>query len=169
MFITSKGIIDGKIQDRFGGRGSEFHENGVPSCSLPFRIEEAPKGTVSFAIVLEDKDAQPVTGGFTWIHWLAANITRRELNEDESRTAVDFVQGSNSWTSMQDNSQSKKFFCLYGGMTPPDRAHEYELHVFALDRLLILEQGFFLNELYREMRGHVLEESVLYGIYNKID
>ncbi|MBS7008627.1 MAG: YbhB/YbcL family Raf kinase inhibitor-like protein [Anaerostipes sp.] len=168
MFITSKGIINGKIQDRFGGRGRLFNENGVPSCSLPFRIEEAPEETVSFAIVLEDKDAQPVTKGFTWIHWLAANITRSELFENESRTADDFVQGNNSWTSIQGNGQSKELSCYYGGMTPPDREHMYELHVFALDQMLELERGFFLNDLYRAMKGHVLEEAVLYGVYDKM-
>lgn len=44
---------------------------------------------------LEDKDAYPVTGGFAWIHWLAANITRFEIKENESQMADDFVQGRN--------------------------------------------------------------------------
>lgn len=61
-------------------------------------MENAPQETVSVAIVLEDKDAYPVTGGFAWIHWLAANITRFEIKENENQTADDFVQGQNSWT-----------------------------------------------------------------------
>ena len=69
--------------------------------SLPFKVENAPEKTVSLAIVLEDKDAYPVTGGFTWIHWLAANIARFEIKDNESQTATDFVQGRNSWTSIQ--------------------------------------------------------------------
>lgn len=40
-------------------------------------------------------------------------------------------------------------------------------HVFALDRMLNLKQGFFLNELYREMEGHILEQVTLKGIYEK--
>lgn len=168
MIVTSTGIIDGIIQDQYGGRGTQFNENGVPTYSLPFKIGDAPEGTVSFAIILEDKDAYSVTGGFVWIHWLAANITRPELKENESQTARDFLQGLNSWTSIQGNHQSRELSCFYGGMTPPDQAHTYELHVFALDCLLDVESGFLLNELYHKMEEHVLEQYILKGIYDKI-
>ena len=101
MNVTSSGIVNGVIQPQYGGHGTQFNENGIPTYSLPFTVEDAPQGTVSVAIVLEDKDAYPVTGGFAWIHWLAANITRFEIKENESQTADDFVQGRNSWTSIQ--------------------------------------------------------------------
>ena len=120
---------------------------------------------MSFALVLEDKDAYPVIGGFAWIHWLAANITRNELKDNESQTARDFIQGCNSWTSIQGNQQSKKLSCCYGGMTPPDKEHIYELHIFALDKLFDLKNGFLLNELYREMDGHILDSFILKRIY----
>ena len=168
MIVTSTGIVNGMIQDQFGGRGTQFNENGVPTYSLPLKIENVQKCTRSFALVLEDKDAYPITGGFAWIHWLAANITRHELKENESQTAKDFVQGCNSWTSIQGNNQSKELSSFYGGMTPPDQAHIYELHIFALDKLLNLAPGFYLNELYREMDGHILETYTLKGIYNKV-
>ncbi|NOW82699.1 hypothetical protein B0H39_000580 [Clostridium beijerinckii] len=165
MIATSAGIINGIIQDQYGSRGEHFNENGVPTFSLTLKIANAPVNTASFAIVLEDKDAYPVTGGFAWIHWLAANITRSELKDNESQTADDFIQGTNSWTSLQGNQQSKELSCYYGGMTPPDKAHVYEFHVFALDKLLNLKKGFLLNELYHEMDGHILERYTLKGIY----
>ncbi len=165
MQVTSTGIINGVIQEQYGARGTQFNQNGVPTFSLPFKVENAPQNTVSLAIVLEDKDAYPVTGGFVWIHWLAANITRFDIKDNESQTATDFLQGTNSWTSIQGGNQSNELSCYYGGMTPPDQPHIYELHVFALDRMLNLKQGFFLNELYREMEGHILEQVTLKGIY----
>ena len=165
MVVTSTGIIDGVIRDKYGSRGEHFNENGIPTLSIPFKIENAPANSVSFALVLEDKDAYPVTGGFTWIHWLVANIKRSELKENESQNAKDFLQGINSWTSIQGNNQSKELSCYYGGMTPPDKPHLYELHVFALDKLLDLQNGFLLNELYHEMEGHVLEKFTLKGVY----
>lgn len=168
MVVTSTGIRNGVIQDKYGGLGNQFNENGIPTYSMPFKIEHAPKGTVSFAIILEDKDAYPVTGGFVWIHWLAANITRNELKDNESQTAEDFIQGNNSWTSIQGNKQSKELSCYYGGMTPPDKAHVYELHVFALDKLLNLKKGFFINELYHEMEGHILDQYTLKGVYERV-
>lgn len=165
MNVTSSGIIGGVIGSQYGGHGTQFNENGIPTYSLPFTVENAPQKTVSLAIVLEDKDAYPVTGGFAWIHWLAANITRFEIKENESQMADDFVQGRNSWTSIQGGEQSAELSSYYGGMTPPDKPHIYELHVYALDKMLDLEPGFLLNELYHQMDGHILEQSTLKGIY----
>ena len=166
MIVTSTGIINGFISKKYGGYGTQFNENNVPSYSLPFKIENAPENTSSFAFVLEDKDAYPVVG-FTWIHWLGANMKKSEVKENESQTSTDFIQGANSWISVQGNQQDREQASYYGGMTPPDKAHTYELHIFALDKVLDLKRGFYLNELYEKMDGHILEEAVLKGIYEK--
>lgn len=169
MVVKSSGIVNGVIANEYGGYGTQKNENGVPTYSLPFTIIHPPKDAKSFALVLEDKDAYPVTGGFVWVHWVAANITRTELKENESLTATDFVQGVNSWTSIQGGEQSIELSSYYGGMTPPNADHTYELHVFALDTLLDLENGFYLNELYHEMEGHILDSYTLKGVYPKFE
>lgn len=166
MIITSKGIINGIIHRKYGKHGTAFNESGMPIYSLPFKIENAPEGTVSYAIVLEDKDAYPLTGGFSWIHWTAANVLRTEIMENESQTASDFVQGVNSWTSIQGGQQSKELSCFYGGMAPPDAPHLYELHVYALDAELDVKNGFYMNELYKKMDGHILDQNTLKGLYH---
>lgn len=165
MKITSTGVRGGIIDDQYGKRGTQFNENGVPSYSLPFTIKDAPINTVSYAIVLEDKDAYPVSGGFSWIHWLAANITKQEVLENESQTTTEFLQGCNSWTSIQGGQQDKTLSSFYGGMAPPNAPHVYELHVFALDTLLPLENGFLMNELYHAMDGHILAQETLKASY----
>ena len=63
MKVISHGIINGIIEDKYGKRGT-LNENGMPIYSLPFEILDAPQGTKSFALLLEDKDAFPVSGGF---------------------------------------------------------------------------------------------------------
>lgn len=165
MNVTSSGIMNGTIEPQYGKRGTHFNENNIPTYSLPFKVENAPEETISLAIVLEDKDAYPVTGGFSWIHWLAANITRFDIKENESQTATDFIQGRNSWTSIQGGEQSPELSSFYGGMTPPDCPHTYELHVYALDKMLDIKQGFLLNELFHAMEGHILEQYTLKGVY----
>ena len=35
--------------------------------------------------MLEDKDAIPVSGGFAWIHWSAANIMTSEILENNKK------------------------------------------------------------------------------------
>lgn len=54
---------------------------------------------------------------------------------------------------------------FYGGMAPPDAPHIYEIHVYALETELELENGFMYNELYRKMDGHVLEQVTIKGSY----
>lgn len=166
MKVTSNGITKGIIDAKYGKSGTQFNSCGMPTYSLPFKIENAPAGTVSYAVVLEDKDAFPVSGGFSWIHWTVANLTRNEVFENESQTATDFVQGVNSCTSMQGGQQSKELSSFYGGMAPPDAPHLYELHVFALNTTLELEPGFLMNHLYHKMDGHILAQFTLKGTYN---
>lgn len=166
MIVTSTGITNGIIDDKYGKRSIYINKNGMPTYSLPLKIDNSPKGTKSYAIVLEDKDAFPVSGGFSWIHWTAANITKTEIFENESQTSKDFIQGINSWTSLQGGSQSKELSSFYGGMAPPNAPHIYEIHVYALDTILDLKNGFLYNDLYRKMDGHILETYTLKGIYN---
>lgn len=166
MKVTSEGIVNGFIEDRFGKRGTEKDEHGIPTRSLPLTIEGAPEGTKTFALFLEDKDAVPVCG-FAWIHWLAANIKKTRLEENESLTATDYVQGTTSWHGVIGANMGigKLDVAHYGGMTPPNAPHVYELHVYALDTELDLKPGFYMNELYHAIQGHVLDMAVLCGVY----
>lgn len=166
MKVTSVGLKNGKWGDEFGQKGSQKNENNIPNFSIPFKIENESDKTKSFAIVLEDKDAYPVTKGITWIHWMAANIKKNELKANESIVGSDFVQGANSWMTIEGGEQSKELSSYYGGMAPPDKPHTYELHVFALDTELNLDNGFMYNELYEKMKNHILETYTLEGTYS---
>lgn len=164
MKVSSYGIVNGVIEEKYGKRGTQFNQGGMPTYSLPVLIEDAPKGTVSYAVFLEDKDAVPVCG-FSWIHWTAANITKTELAKNESITATDYVQGTNSWSGPLGGNQSISETSCYGGMAPPDAPHVYELHVFALDTILDLQNGFYMNELFKAMEGHILDHATIKGSY----
>ena len=156
MIITSSGIINGKIDDRYG----KFGDNGL---SLPFSIAEEPEGTKCFALLLEDKDAMPVCG-FSWIHWVAFGFNGPDVPEDASRKC-EMVQGVNSLVSPLGGNASKEEASRYSGMAPPDAPHYYELHVFALDCVPQLESGFYANQLFHAMRGHILAQDTLGGWY----
>ncbi len=62
MIVTSTGIVNGIIEDKYGKHGSQFNENGMPTYSLPLKIEDAPEGTKSFALVLEEAGGKRVPG-----------------------------------------------------------------------------------------------------------
>ncbi|MDD5349443.1 MAG: YbhB/YbcL family Raf kinase inhibitor-like protein [Chthoniobacteraceae bacterium] len=167
MTVTSEGIVNGVIAPPYGKHGTHFLK-GMPDYSFPLAIHNAPKGTQTFALFLEDRDAIPVAR-FSWIHWVAANLTGPTLEENASANPKGrFVQGVNSWASpllgagkLTDAEASR-----YGGMAPPDKAHVYDLHVYALDTKLPLKDGFFANDLFRAMEGHILAEYKLSGSYS---
>ena len=163
MFVSSRGIVDGVFQDRFGKRGTQFTRSGMASYSIPAEISDAPEGTVSYALFLEDKDAVPVCG-FSWIHWTVAGLTRTWLEENESIRAADFVQGANSLSGKLGKLSRMEAAC-YDGMSPPDGPHLYELHAYALDFLPDLQNGFYMNELFHAMKGHILAQADVSGIY----
>lgn len=164
--LKSKGIIEGFIQDRFGIKSDEVIQ-GVPLRSLPYEWEGAPEGTKSYAIVFQDYDNVP-DEGFSWIHWLAADIPAEvsSLEENASRTDEGLIQGTNSWSvpygPYADIGKDLTFH--YGGPAP-GRRHEYETKIYALDTVLGMKQGFYYNELLRAMEGHILAEAVLKGYY----
>lgn len=166
MKITSTSINNGIIDDKHGCRG-ELNEYGIPTCSIPLKFEDVPENTVSFAIFIEDKDAFPVSGGFSWVHWTVANITANEIFENESISNKDWVQGVNSWISMQGGNVPAEVCSFYGGMYPPKNhgKHTYEINVYALDCKLDLKNGFYLNELFHAMEGHILDTGLIKGVY----
>lgn len=50
-------------------------------------------------------------------------------------------------------------------MAPPNEPHTYELHVYALDTMLDLKDGFWFHEMFRQMEGHVLDQVTTKGTY----
>lgn len=153
MIVTSSGIKDGYWEKKYGKYGYDFI-SGTPSLSVPFRIQNSPKETKSFAVILKDDDAVAVAG-HSWIHWLIANLKKENILPDESRTSQDFIQGC--------NSRGENY---YEGMMPPNAPHNYDLYVYALDCDLDLKSGFSEAELLKAMAGHILDKAVITGKYN---
>lgn len=164
MKIQTSAIENGVFHDRFGKRGTDFSPNGMPIRSIPFEILDAPAGTQSFAVVLDDKDAITASG-FVWIHWLIADLTRTSVGENDSQSASDYVQGANSWASVLGNFSIEEA-SAYGGMAPPNCLHRYDLTVYALDTQLNLKKGFRFNDLHYAMDGHILATATITGTYD---
>lgn len=160
MKIISNSIVNDHYIDACGARG----DNRSPHV----RILGAPAHTVSFALVLEDRDAFPVTGGFSWIHWMVCDFTDGELPENASAEDDRLIQGINSYISIQGGSLPVSDCIDYCGMSPPNEAHLYTIHVYALDCRTDLKPGFGLHEIYRAMRGHILAEASLDAWYDRI-
>ncbi len=155
---VSSAISNEHFADKYGKRGEV--EDGMPTTSIPLKISFAPSGTTSYAIMLDDPDAV-VVAGYTWIHWLVANLKNPVLEENATRKSnKEFVEGTNSWGKIG-----------YGGMAPPNAPHKYLVHVFALAKDLELEEGFSLDDFNNEIdkakeEGKLLDTYILSGMYD---
>ncbi len=162
MKVKCNGIVNGYLEDKYGAK-SNVSKNGMPGVSIPLEISDAPEGTVSYAIVMDDYDAVPPCG-FNWIHWLVCDLKRTVLKEGESGNSTDFTEGCNSWHSAMEQNTIEEA-TGYGGPAPPDKMHRYTITVYALDKELGLKKGFMMNDLYFAMMGHILDKETIIGMY----
>lgn len=121
--------------------------------SPPLSIAEAPEGTKSFALIVDDPDA-PVG---LWVHWLVWNISPDKTVIAEGETASGALQGLNDFRKTD-----------YGGpCPPPGKPHRYFFKVFALDDMLDLPAGSSKDQLESAMQGHILAQGELIGLYQR--
>jgi len=126
--------------------------------SPPLSWSGIPNGTKSLALIADDPDA-PI-GTFT--HWVLFNIpaTLNGLPEGVVKTAsvADIgTHGKNNFAN-----------AFYNGPCPPKgKAHRYFFRLYALDRKLDLKPGCSRQDLEKAMRGRILAQGQLMGIYGR--
>ncbi len=141
-----------------GGRIAKKYTADGADVSPPLEWGEPPPGTESFAIICDDPDA-PVG---TWVHWVLWGIPAEDRAIAESvpkqeTLANGFRQGRNDFKKIG-----------YGGPAPPrGPAHRYFFKLYALDNVPDLKPGATKADLERAMRGHILEEGELMGMYGR--
>lgn len=152
-------LPNGYLPDEYGKYASAKHMVADhPVQSFPLTVSDLPAGTKTLALVFIDFDSTPVCG-FTWIHWLAANIptSLAKLPADASRQLSNqFIQGKNSNAGRLVNGDPA-ISQGYVGPQPPDQDHDYTLTVYALDEELPLADGYWLNDFRHATKGHILD------------
>ena len=116
----------------------------------PLTIEGAPEETKTLVLIVDDPDCP--TGKFD--HWIVWNIppTTRTIEENT-------VPGTEAI------STSKKQ--AYGGPCPPYGTHRYFFKVYALDTQLDLKSNSSKRDVEKAMKGHILAEGELRGLYSR--
>ena len=130
-----------------------------PDVSPQLSWKDAPIGTQSFAVVMDDPDA-PVG---TWVHWVLYNLpaSAKELPEgvekQEQLAGGGALQGRNDFRRIG-----------YGGpCPPPGKPHRYYFKLYALDTKLDLKAGATKADLESAMKGHILGQTQLVGRYGR--
>lgn len=118
-------------------------------CNPPLAIKDIPDNAKSLALIMDDPDA-PMG---TWVHWVVFDIP---IMEDIKENSIPGTQGVN--TSGDKN---------YGGPCPPSGVHRYFFKIYALDTVLNVREGITKQELETAMRGHVLAQAELIGLYKR--
>jgi Raf kinase inhibitor-like YbhB/YbcL family protein len=129
--------------------------------SPPLALGDAPSGTASWALIMDDPDAPRGT----WVHWVAYDIAPGTRELPEALPTSDTLPQLGS--ARQGQNSSKK--TGYGGPCPPPGhgPHHYVFKVYALDRALGLAPGATKADVERAMAGHILGEARLTGTYER--
>jgi len=146
---------------------SAFRSNGnIPranSCdgadlSPPLAWQNAPSGSATFALIVDDPDAP----AGIWVHWLlyelpgsakeiAAGIARSEILPSGAK------QGINDFGRVG-----------YGGpCPPPGTAHRYSFKLYALDTHVTLKARATKNQLLDAIQGHTIGAAEIVGHYRR--
>jgi Raf kinase inhibitor-like YbhB/YbcL family protein len=140
MQITSDAFED-------GGRIPSEHTCDGADISPPLSWSDVPDGTDSFALVVDDPDAR----GF--IHWVLTGIGGevRELAAGEGDSIG--RPGRNDFGGAG-----------WGGPCPPAE-HEYRFTLYALSEPIEVAGEADAAAVRDAMRGHILAEATLTGVY----
>jgi Raf kinase inhibitor-like YbhB/YbcL family protein len=141
---------EGRIPARYTCEGEDIS----PELSW----KDAPRGTRSFVLVMQDPDA-PRPGGFT--HWVLYNIPASVRQIEENVPQQEIVPG----VGVQGTNDAGQIG--YMGPCPPSGVHRYFVRLFALDTELDLEPGATLQQVIAAMQRHKLEEAEFMGRYGR--
>lgn len=154
MAATSAAFDDGApIPERYTCDGA--------GISPPLNVTGLPNGTATVALIVGDPDVPtPQIGAENFTHWLLWNARPSDgsIVFPEDGTPNGSVEGANDGGGEG-----------YTGPCPPvgSSPHRYVFTVFAVDTRLELEEGAERSELEGALEGHVLEEAVLVGTYER--
>lgn len=147
--LTSPDFTEGgAIPPRFTCEGDD--------TSPVLQWRDAPAGTRSFALIVDDPDApDPAHPRMTYVHWVLYDIpaTTSSLGHGASGIGSD---GVNDWHRTG-----------YGGPCPPIGRHRYFFKLYALDTDLPELSRPTKTQLEQAMQGHILGQAQLVGTYQK--
>jgi len=145
------------------------HEGAIPeihTCqgqdvSPPLAWSGVPANAKSLVLIVDDPDApDPAAPKMTWVHWLLYNISPSVTGLPQGVAPKELPAGTLQGTSDFQRTG-------YGGPCPPIGRHRYFHKLYVLDILLPDMKKPRKADLEKAMKGHVVEQAVLIGTYQK--
>ena len=149
MLLTSPSFNDSEIIPRkFTCDGGDINPE--------FQIQNVPAAAKSLALIMHDPDAPdpaaPWPDGFT--HWVVWNMHPATVFIKQESIPPGGVEGRNG--GGRNN---------YIGPCPPSGTHHYHFRLYALDDIMDIPTTSGKTELEKAMKGHIIEETELVGLY----
>lgn len=124
----------------------------------------APNGTKNFVLILDDPDAQSVSGK-TFVHWIVINIPT-EISDLPEAAIINF---GHAQELLNDFGKTR-----YGGPCPPNGKHHYHFTLFALNEVMELNQikpplkiPFTAEQFRSVMKKFIIGEAQLIGTFTR--
>lgn len=140
------------------------HNGSIPSeytcdgenISPELHIHNAPEGTESFVLIMEDPDVPTfVREDGMWDHWIVFNIPKGTTVIPKG-TEPEGVHGLTTANAL-----------AYGGPCPPDKEHRYFFILHALSTTIDEQEGATKEAVRAAMRHHILDKAELMGRYKR--
>jgi Raf kinase inhibitor-like YbhB/YbcL family protein len=147
--FAEDGAIPLKHSEYADGVSPDLSWNAVPNAK-------------SYAIIVEDPDAKPIT---PFVHWVAWNIPPDVIHLPEGVQEQERLTDPEGLLQGRTSRGSPGWF----GPRPPvgDPPHRYHFQVFALDAMLDVPPGADRDQVLAAMKGHVLAKGSLVGRFQQ--
>ena len=136
----------------------EVFSCGGRDISPSLTWQGVPPGTVTLALTCTDPDA-PVG---IWVHWIIFNLPASLRGLEDN-----FPVRANLPSGIRQGMNDFRKIGYLGPCPPPGRPHRYFFRLYALDRQLDLPAGVSRPDLEKAMKGHILEEAELMGLFRR--
>ena len=145
------------------------HEGSIPrlhTCqgkdvSPPLAWSGVPENAKTLVLIVDDPDApDPAAPRMTWVHWVLYNIPPSSMGLPQGVSPKELPDGT--LEGMSDFQRTG-----YGGPCPPIGRHRYFHKLYALDTVLPNLPNLLKAGVEKAMKGHVIEQAVLVGTYQK--
>ncbi len=121
-------------------------------------LADVPHDAKSFVLIVDDPDAPrglPAQAS-DFVHWTLWNISPDTKEIAENSVPQGAMQGITDFGRPG-----------YGGPCPPSGTHRYQFKLYALDRMLDLPATAKKSDIENAMQGHILDETILVGLYQR--
>jgi len=130
--------------------------------SPELRWSSVPAGTKSFALIMDDPDAP----AGTWVHWVLYDLPAELTGLPEGVPRTESVLGGAKHGASWGVERFER--AGYGGpCPPPGKPHRYFFRLYALSAPLGLKPRATKAEVLGAMKGRVLGEAALIGLYGR--